>query len=381
MDSELKLTVLLQGAVAEDQLGFHRGFEKLVREGQLTEYTPYPYGANRSDKDWASYYGRVLRHMRATGSNALLCQFFHSTAIADPRRFLEEVTLLPQIPIIATSCGDPFGPLLASPPQSLTQACSRSDVTFVTSMGALSRKLQRSGAKRITLMPSSACDERFGLEPDWAGPEGQEFDVVFIGSRPGGRNPANHLYWSGRRRTEAVSLLNKRYGRRFGLFGQGWGGLTAWQGPVSFIDQLSTSQRGAVVYGGYPGSLCDYYTSNRVSIQALSGRPIVDHWVPRVDTLLRPGADWILTRDLKEVIGSIDKLLNDPDLAQAVGSSGARAVANRHMDSHRTALMISIMREVYNSRIQGREPRCPSLDYFHAGVDVPSEMRTALRAW
>lgn len=378
---ELDLTVLLQGVVPEDQLGLHRGFEQLEASGELASYSAFPYRSLRSAFEWGQYFAAVLEHMRSTGSTALLCQFFHSPDIPDPRPFLEEVARLPQRPVIATSCGDGFGSMLWPPPESLARACSRSDISFVTAMGGLAEKLHKAGARRITLMPLSACDERFGLRPAAVETVEPEFDVVFIGSRPGGRNPTKGLYWSGKKRSAAVERLNKRYGSRFGLFGHGWAGLRAWQGPSAFADQVAVCHRGLVVYGGYPGSLSDYYASNRPFIQALSGRPVVDHYVPRVDTLLAEGSEWILARDTDETVRLIDQLLETPTTAVDIGSCGARAVAARHMDSHRTALMVSIMSEVYNARIQGREATCPPLDFFHAGVDVPSQMMAAVKAW
>ena len=378
---ELDLTVLLQGTVPDDQLGLHRGFEKLQASSHLSAYKAFPYRSAGSPLDWGLYYGDVLEHMRSTGSTALLCQFFHSPDIPDPRPFLDEVARLPQRPVIATSCGDPFGSMLWPPPASLTRACSRSDISFVTAMGGLAERLHKAGARRITLMPLSACDERFRSRPAAVESVEPEFDVVFIGSRPGGRNPTRGLYWSGKKRAAAVERLNKRYGSRFGLFGHGWAGLTAWQGPSSFADQVDVCRRGRVVYGGYPASVADYYASNRPFIQALSGRPVVDHFVPRVDTLLADGAEWILARDMDETVSVIDGLLESPKAAGEIGSCGSLAVASRHMDSHRTALMVSIMSEVHNARIQGREAICPALDFFHAGVDVQSQIATALKAW
>ena len=382
----LNLTVLLQGVTPEDQLGYHRGFERLVADGSLSGYRPFPYRGLQTPNDWAEFYDAVARHMLDTGSNALLCQFFHWQRIADPRPFLQRVALLPQRPVIATSCGDPFGPFLARPPASLTQAGSCSDITFVSSMGHLADRLQRAGTRRITLVPLAACDERFASEPplladgSFDGSD-REFDVVFIGSRSGGRNATNHLFWSGRRRAEAVHQLTKRYGHRFGLFGHGWDGLASRQGPIAFNDQVSTCQRARVVFGGYPGSHCDYYTSNRPMIQALSGTPIVDHAVPRVDTLLEPGAEWLLARDIAETIAAIDSLLADPERAQSIGRHGADAVRSRHLDSHRTRLIVDIMNEVHAAKVAGRKAVCPPLDFFCAGVDAQSEMATALRAW
>lgn len=386
MARTLNLTVLMQGATAEDQLGYHSGFERLVADGSLSGYRPFPYRGLQTPNDWAEFYDTVARHMLDTGSNALLCQFFHWHRIADPRPFLQRVALLPQQPVIATSCGDPFGPFLARPPASLTHAGSGSDITFVTSMGHLAGRLQRAGARRITLMASSACDERFGHQsPILADPlfenSDPEFDVVFIGSRPGGHNPANHLFWSGRRRAEAVQQLTARYGRRFGLFGHGWDGLSSRQGAIEFNDQVSTCQRAHVVFGGYPGSRCDYYTSNRPMIQALSGTPVVDHAVPRVDTLLEDGREWLLARDIDETIAAIDSLLTDPDHARTIGRNGAEAVRARHMDSHRTRLIVAIMNEVHIAKVTGRQAICPPLDFFHDGVNVQAENATALRAW
>lgn len=381
MANELNLTVLFQGKVLEDKPGFHRGCERLVTSGHLSAYRAFPYRCLGSAREWAEYYEQVLEHMRATGSNALLCQYFHWDPIPDPRPFLNRVALLSQRPIIATSCGDGFGPALRPPPPSLTRACSVSDVSFVSSMGALSTKLQSAGAKRVTLMPLSACDERFAFDPNADDSGNSDFDVVFIGSRPGGRNPTNHLFWSGRKRIEAVSRLSKRFGSRFGLFGNGWSGQASWQGPVGFADQVVTSQRGHVVYGGYPGSLCDYYASDRPFIQALSGRPIVDHWVPRVETLLSADSEWLLARDLDEAVASIDRLLGDESLASRVGIGGATAVGERHMDSHRVSLIVSILSELYSARVGGREAICPPLDFFHTGIHGASEMATALSAW
>jgi hypothetical protein len=248
-------------------------------------------------------------------------------------------------------------------------------------MGRLAKRLQRAGAKRITLMPLSACDVRFGSTPAPPAADHRDFDVVFIGSRPGRRNFTSHLYWSGRRRLRYVELLEERYGHRFALFGHGWSGRRSWQGPIDFDEQALVPQRGRVVFGGYPGSRCDYYASNRPFNQVLSGTPMVDHAVPRVDCLFRDGDEWLLFDDEGSAIDKIDSLLDGRIDGAQVGARGADAVRNRHLDSHRARLIIAIVDEIGEAQRAHRTAVCPPLDFFHAGIDYRSEVASALRRW
>ena len=105
-------------------------------------------------------------------------------------------------------------------------------------MGCMAKRLEQRGAKRITVMANSACDIRFGSAPPPRSATDRKFDVVFISSRPGGRNVTKHLYWSVRRRLGYVDLLEKRYGERFALFGRGGPATDHGKAPL-----ISTSRR------------------------------------------------------------------------------------------------------------------------------------------
>ena len=185
---ELNLTMLLQGRSPQDQLGYHTAFEALAAEGTLAGYRPFPYWNAETEDDWTRLFDSVIEHMRTSGSNALLLQYFHGRSIPDPRPFIERVRALPQRPVVATSCGDPFGPFRNAPPPSLTRAASRSDVTFTTLMGCMAKRLERAGARRITLMANSACDVRFGSIPAPPSAADRGSTSCSSGSWPGGRN-------------------------------------------------------------------------------------------------------------------------------------------------------------------------------------------------
>lgn len=377
----LKLTVLLQGKTLTDQIGYHTAFTSAVESGALDWYQPIPYRDATSAADWRSLFDTVIEQMRATGSDALFLQFFHGRSLPDPADFIARVRALPTTPIVATSCGDGFGPIGARPPISLVSAAALSDLTFSTSMGKLARRLGRAGARNITLMPHGACDVRFGQDHLSEGPRANEFDVVFVGNRPGGRNPSRYLYWSGRQRLRYVSALTRRYGARFGIFGRGWSGHPGWQGPIPFNEQLNASQRGAVVFGGYPGSNCDYYTSNRAFIAALGNAPIVDYWGPRTETFLKPGEDWELVRSPKGATIAIDRLIEDQAAAAAMAASASRNVRQRHMESHRVRLIIRYLHEFQAARRRGMRPSMLECDFFHSDVDADAEAEHAFHEW
>ncbi|MCP3973309.1 MAG: glycosyltransferase [bacterium] len=378
MTPPVDLTMLLQGVVPEDQLGYHTAFSNAVDRGALSGYRPFSYRAARSPGHWMTLWNSVVQHMEDTGSNVLYLQYFHHPDIPDPRPFIDRIQALPQRPIVVTSCGDGFGPIGARPPASLTRAASRSDAVFVTSMGRLARLIERAGGRRITLMANSACDVRFANTP--VPTEDREFDLVFIGSKPGGRNITKRLFWAGRRRQRLVEHLMRRYGRRFALYGHRWQGNPSWQGPVDFDRQAAVCQKGRVVLGGYPGSTEPYYTSNRPYIQALSGVPIVDFRVPLVEHLLVDGRDWLLFEDLDQAEQIIDALLDGGLNARSIGAAGAETVRKRHLNSHRVGLMISIFTELLEARNKGRDAVCPPLDFIDPASRRASATSTQ-RCW
>ena len=122
-------------------------------------------------------------------------------------------------------------------------------MSFLTGMGYVASQLARQGARNLVLMPHGSCQVRFSAMFDQT-KYSPEFDVVFIGSRMSVRNPFSHFFRTARKRREFVALVTKRYGRKFGLFGNGWTCNPSWQGPIPYDRQHSAYHRGAVIVGG-----------------------------------------------------------------------------------------------------------------------------------
>ncbi len=378
----MHVTVLLQAVNPGDQLGYDAGFRSLVSRGRIAGYSPFCYRAANGPSGWSALWQSVAADMRATGSEVLMCQFFHGSGLPDPRAGLAQIASLPQRPIVATTCGDGFGPRFAAPPQQFVRAAVASDITFCTSMGRLATGLTRAGAKRVTLMPHGACDVRFGATQPPELNVDRPFDVLFVGNRPEGRNFAKHLFWSGRRRLELVEVLSRRFGPRFGVFGRGWDGFAGWQGPIPFDQQSLVCQQSSVVFGGYPGSSCDYYLSDRPFSAMVSGVPFVDFDVPRIDRILKRSEEVFLFHDADSLLRIIElQLARTATERQETGRVAANAVRDRHLVSHRVELMVEIFDELLEARARHRDALAMPLPFFHDGVDQSAEQPTAFLNW
>lgn len=372
----MNLLVLLQGQDPADQLGYHTAFQAAVSQGELSSYGAYPYRGHGAD--WAGYWEDVTRYAYESACDVVFCQFFHDRSIPDPTAALARLRTLPTKPLIAVSCGDPFGPR-HRPPPSLLQSARMSDIVFSSSMGWLADELVRNGARRVVLVPLGACDIRFSPEAVSQHPSTGDFDVVFVGNRPGGRNATDHLFWVGRRRAQAVAQLSRRFGPRFGLFGRGWDGVKGWQGPIPYVEQVAAYRRGSTIFGGYPGSKCDYYTSDRPFIAMTSGVPLVDISVPRVDRIIGPETGVALVNRRKDLVRSIENLLEaDESQRLAMANSAQSAAFGGHMASHRVRTMVKFLQHL---RFPDRNPNRPPLDFFTYGVKDADEAVTAIRGW
>jgi len=376
----LRLMVLIQGVTPEDQIGYHRAFERMVAMGSLESYHPVPYGSNRSAEDWVYFFQRVLSEVRRNQIDAVLFQFFHLDLPVDPRPFITELKGLQRCPVVAVSCGDPFD-RWCRPPSSLLRTSSVADLTFSTSMGDLSSMLIRSGAKRVVLMPHGACTTRFGSDTYAAKNDTKDFDVVMIANRYTACNPLRSRLWLGRRRTASAVALERRFGHRFGLFGKGWVGHRSWQGEIPYAKQIDTFKRAYVSVGGFPGSLCDYYHSDRLMIAALSGTPMVEWRTRGIDELLLNQSECLFVDRTSEMLEGVEMLLSNSEYARTIGAQGQLAVVGRHLDEHRTALMVECLRALRSVGRSSVNATCPELPYFHRHVDRQASRRTAILGW
>jgi hypothetical protein len=293
-------------------------------------------------------------------ADAVFLQFFHGE-MPDPTEPIRRLKGLPAKPMIFTSLGDAYGRWARRVPKSFQIASALSDVTFLTGMGYLARKLAQSGSRNLVLMPHGCCQIRFACPVHVD--QRPEFDVIFVGSRYRSRNPA--AFWWARRRTRMVESFTTRYGRRFGLFGHGWDGNPSWQGPLPFDQQQVVCGKSATTLGGTPGGYHDYYLSDRPFIAAASGVPLVDYAVRGVEHILEPGVDWWLAKDIEEMIACCDHLIEMSFSERlALGIRARERTLTKHTQYHRCLEMVEIVHDLRSARLAGRSAKEPKLTFL-----------------
>jgi hypothetical protein len=374
----MRLLVLYQARDATaDQPGYYDGFERLTAEGQLQAHAAIPYRVVAEERGWQALWDDA--ESAARDADAVLLQFFHSP-MPDPGERILRIRNLPNHPLIFASLGDPYGRWSHRVPRSFRVASRLAEASFLSGMGYVARQLLRSGGRNLVLMPLGCCQVRFSSAP--AEPASNpEFDACFVGSRISCRNPFSHFYPVSRRRAEFVAAFTKRYGRRFGLFGHGWEGNPAWQGAVPYLSQLDVYRRSAVVLGGMPNALHDYYASDRPFIAIASGVPLLDYWVRGVDRILEPAHDWWLARDLKQMLGLCDRLLEMPSGERLrIGAAARERVLAHHTQYHRCEAMVEIMKSLLRARREGRLAPPPELNFLGRSHESES-VSEAIAGW
>ncbi|MBZ5583961.1 MAG: glycosyltransferase [Acidobacteriia bacterium] len=338
-----------------------------------------PYYRISASRGWIALWDEACAAARKMGADAVFLQFFHGP-IPDPSEGIRRIRNLPNKPTVFTSLGDPFGRWTKRVPECFRVASKLSDVTFLTGMGFIARQLVGCGSTNLVLMPHGCCQVRFASSPIPTS-DPPDFDVVFIGGRNQSRNPLGHVFWVSRLRAALVKAFSKRYGRRFGLFGNGWNGNASWQGSIPFADQHEAYRKSAVVLGGMPGSFNDYYMSDRPFIAIASGVPLVDYWVHGVDLILEPKRDVRLERSIREMLILCDQLLEMASSDRVrLGLEARERVLAHHTQYHRCAEMIDVVKTLREARLSGRNAPEPILRFLSdakAAVSAPD----AIVAW
>ena len=366
----MRFLFLIQGKAVEDHPGYHDACLRLLGENVLSAYMPFCYfGEPAQRMHWRERWEALLHDARQFSPDVVLCQFFHGP-IEETRFLMDGLRALPSRPAIGSSCGDPFvsGLSFHNFPKPLRESTRLADLSFFTQMGAGANAAGKWGAKNIVLWPNGLCQVRFSSRLDLSAWK-PDFDLVFVGSHNAGRNPLSSVTRAARNRFKLVSLLSRRYGRRFGLFGRNWQGNSSWQGPVAYSDQVVTARRGRIVFGGYPHCTADYYTSDRFFMAVSSGVPLVDYRVPKVDRLLADGSAWYSYCSEVELIRICDLLLNmDKQDLMEQSDTAAALVHERHTQYHRMKFAIQTMGMLRAARLAGKRCEVPKIDFLLPGA-------------
>lgn len=376
----MRLLFLMQGRSPADHPGYVDACRRLEAEGVLTACQILPYYGLAEQGGWPAVWHEALGKARSMAADAVFLHYFHGP-IPNPAGFIGALRDLDSRPTIAVSSGDPFGRFFGRLPASFRTAARLADITFLTEMGGLARDLARAGAPRVTLMPNGYCQARFE-QPFDAGRYRPDYDIVIIGNRPRVRNPARHQFLAGWLRVRQAAALQRRYGRRFALFGTGWAGWPSAQGPVAYTQQHEVYRRARVVVGPFPNGRMDYYMSDRTSTAIRSGIPFVEARIPRIDRIFQDGRHLFLYRGRRELLAICDRLLEWSDQQRLdFGRQAAADIAARHTQYHRMRAMVGTIGDLRRALSAGLPGPAPRLDFFLPDVALSDELPYATAGW
>lgn len=383
----MNLLFISQGRTIEDQCSYDSAFRALQQEGVLGYYVNLPLFGGAERLGWMGLWEEIVHICRDQSIDLVFFQFFHGTTIESPAACVRRIKALPQRPVIAVSGGDLFSanPMLRRPPRVFEELSRLADVTFLTSMGSFAEYLARRGSKRLTLLPHGFPDTRFRLGDATLRQSDPIFDVVMVNSRGNMLNLCKYTGWAAFQRKRVADTLYRRYGKRFALFGHGWGRHPALQGPVEFSRQADAFSAGRVVVDGRPPFTMTYYASDRPFYVAGVGVPLVQFHTPRFEKIFRQDEHAYYTYGCEDVCSVCDRILADaPSVVAKRVQSTVELIRSRHTLGLRAKTLVSVMREVRESMqkgiLKGLKDRI-DLPFFLPEVDMHEERRFALINW
>ncbi len=165
-----------------------------------------------------------------------------------------------------------------------------------------------------------------------------KYDVAFIANNYGTTFP------DGKIRSETASFLQGVLGKRFGLFGSGYGndvsGLAPSQMNETYNDSvccLSISNFNSV----------DHYFSDRLLYCLGSGRPTIAWRFPGCESYFLDGKEIIYVSKREEVLEAINFCKNNPEIASAIGEAGSKRVQREHSFESRILELLNITNLVH----------------------------------
>lgn len=225
------------------------------------------------------------------------------------------------------------GDIRSNVPNIFVETAKVVNISLISSVGQLEMYKKAAGSKvRVEYWQA-------GFNPKWYFPKNNKqfkYDMVFAGSygRPSG-------FPGEMDRRQAVELLKKNFGDKFGLFGSGWP-----KYKVKHIDQMYIND----IYNNSASCLSisnfndvSHYFSNRLLLCMASGRPTVSLTFPGWDSYFTDNYDIIMAKTVDEIPEKVRWVLNNSKEATKIGEAGARTVLAEHSNYSRNKQLLHMV--------------------------------------
>lgn len=380
----MRVLFLAQGRKKEDQIGYLNAWANATSYGRQIELDVLPWTGYAEQHGYTSLWREILRRNEEFSPDLVFFQRFHNPKAESPRYCIEQLRRQRNQPLIFGDLGDLFQPHFfrrwtRSLPLAALDVARLSDLFFSTSMGDLSDWLIKQGARQVALLPLAFSNYHF---PNWntKSDSGIEFDITMIGSVGFQKRIPFGSIMHMRNRKRVADEMWKRYGKRFALFGQGWGNHPACRGAIPFLSQLDILSRSRIGLDSPPPYPEMYYGSNRPFYIAGAGTASVQFYTPRFDKMLREGEHVHFVRKLEDMMLVCDSILDGRTTVN--GSETKSYIQAHHTVDKRVDTIVSCaeyMRDNPNRCIGDGVERL-RLWHFLPEIDLEEEKRFAIRS-
>ena len=355
----MKIFIVLNEGPSNPCSDVRNVFDLLTSDGVIRGYEIFPFLALleaglRSEEVMRE----LLRRATLFGPDAIL--WAHTGGLYVTEYFITQIRQKCDNPVFGYWDGDLYEAPFKRLPEEIVQLASCCNVTFVQGFGAMSNELAASGCADIRFVPATTDEWRFGDRRT----SSRDFDVVLIGNNVSSRFPWRTMPGA-RWRKKLVKLFERKLGRRFAVFGEGWCGPSA-HGPLPFEDQSYAYGRGCVALGvnNLHGA---YYFSNRLPIAMSSCVPVIYNYERGFEHVFPRNSGCLFFHDTEQAWDLAQKLLcGDADRVSSMGEL-AQGIATRQFNITKVIRYMCDVLETFgqcdtNSRVHPRQSLNPWLD-------------------
>lgn len=339
------------------QTGFRAAFSQLEKEGRIEKYIAFPFLVElKTVGSWSKMLDKLMNTAKEFLPTAIYWEL-HQRGIVPPE-YTRALKALPSKPVICQSNGDSH----FKPQKEMIIFGREIDITYLAGTGQ-AHWYSKAGCHNVRLLPHFIDKIYFDALAPWVPTENRTFDVIMIANKPKKRNPfkrANDGYYE---RIELVKALTKRFGKRFGLFGERWENYKeSYQGILPYVDQISMTRNSWCSIGTNNWNKIDHYFSDRPFFAMASGVPHITRYIPHLEDFFADKYHCFFFHSISEAIKIVDLILNDPLKYQhTVGKNASSLIIEKHTADHRA---IQIIHDLETITANGKNnPRLEFMPY------------------
>jgi len=296
------------------QRGVYDAFEQAGCELQVFDYFAVYHNRRKNIRATRS---ELIKRASEFRPDLIHMQIQHTTII-DAGTIRELKRLLPNS-IVTNWTGDVRNYV----PKSFKNIAQIADYNLISSTGQLEMFKKQIKGRHVGYWQIGYDPKLY--HPSYEPPLNFDYDIVFIAN-----NNVKEGYPGRPEREKVCRLLRKAFDRRFGLFGSGW--------PRNFRSSGSVDQKRVAKF--YHKSCCllsvshynnlSHYFSDRLLMCLASGRPTISLKFPNWQSYFTNNCDLVIANSIEDIVTKTKHMLQNPDLANYIGKSGAEKVFAEH---------------------------------------------------